>query len=245
MSECLLEVNNLNVYYTKHEGFFGKKRKRQILHDVSFKVYENEVLGIVGESGCGKSTLAKAILGMVPEIDGEIIHYSKRPQMIFQDPAGSLNPAKTVGWILMEPLRLYGKFSKDEMRKRAVEMLYKVGLEEKHMHRYPSELSGGQRQRVAIALSLIRRPRLILADEPVSALDVSIQAQILKLLLNLKNEFKLSYIFISHDMDVVYQLCDRVIVMKEGKIVEYGTKDEVFFEPKDDYTKELLAISEQ
>ncbi len=240
----LLEVKNLSVSYGAGGRILGRKKKKQVLFDVSFDVYNGEILGIVGESGCGKSTLSKAILGINRNIRGEIIHHSERPQMIFQDPAGSLNPAFTVGRIMEEPLRIAGGFSKTERREAVNDMLERVGLGEKYASRYPHELSGGQRQRVAIGLALILRPKLVIADEPVSALDVTIQAQILKLLAELKNDLGLSYIFISHDMDVIYQICDRVIVMKDGRIVESGARDRVFFSPQDEYTKQLLAVSQ-
>ncbi|MBR5981390.1 MAG: ABC transporter ATP-binding protein, partial [Firmicutes bacterium] len=153
------------------------------------------------------------------------------------------NPARTVGWILEEPLKIYGKFDKAERRRRIVEMLENVGLSEEYMNRRPSELSGGQRQRVSIAAALIVRPRLVIADEPVSALDVTIQAQILQLLNDMRSKYGLSYLFISHDMNVVYQLCDRVIVMKKGVIVEDNTIDEIFDHPKHPYTRELVEAS--
>ncbi|MBR2880311.1 MAG: ABC transporter ATP-binding protein, partial [Oscillospiraceae bacterium] len=163
-----------------------------------------------------------------------------RPQMVFQDPYGSLNPSKTIGWIVEEPLRLYGKYDKAERRRRVLEMLERVGLGGDFAKRYPRELSGGQRQRVSIAAALIRRPRFIIADEPVSALDVTIQAQILELLREVHREKELSYLFISHDLNVIYQLCDRVMVMKDGEIIEQGTVDEIFDNPKKEYTKKLL-----
>ena len=160
----------------------------------------------------------------MPWKEGEIKHYTDFPQMVFQDPYGSLNPAKKIGWILEEPLKIQKKFTKEERKQKVIMMLEKVGLEEKYRRRYPRELSGGQRQRVGIALSLILGSRFIIADEPVSALDVTVQAQILKLLLQLKEEFQLSYLFISHDMDVIAQMCDRVFQMKDGRLyaVESG-----------------------
>lgn len=243
MPETILEVKNLNVWYTD-EGVLGKKSRHQILHDVSFSMEQGEILGLVGESGCGKSTLSKAILGIIPDCDGEIIHNSKRPQMVFQDPFGSLNPAKTVGWIVEEPLRAFGKYSKLERRRRVMDMLERVGLGPEYYTRRPHELSGGQRQRVSIAVALIQRPRLIIADEPVSALDVTIQAQIIELLLELARELGLSYLFISHDLNVVYQMCDRVMVMHKGKIIESGAVKELFENPREQYTKCLIESSE-
>ncbi|PKM74367.1 MAG: ABC transporter ATP-binding protein [Firmicutes bacterium HGW-Firmicutes-16] len=242
MSDPVLEVKNLNAFYVNH-GFLDRRTVKQILFDVSFRVGEGEILGLVGESGCGKSTLSKAILGLHSDYDGEIIHYTERPQMVFQDPKGSLNPAKTIEWIVEEPLRAYGKYNKTERRERVMDMLRKVGLGPEYADRKPRELSGGQRQRVGIAVALIQRPRFIIADEPVSALDVTIQAQILELLLQLRNEFELSYLFISHDLNVIRQMSDRVLVMDEGRIVEQGTPEEVFNTPKTDYAKKLIAAS--
>ena len=233
----LLEVKNLNVYYKENLS------RRQVLHNVSFTVEEGEILGLVGESGCGKTTLSRAILGINKDWDGEIILRDERPRMVFQDPAASLNPARSIGWILEEPLRNAG-VDKDTRRKMAEEMLCKVGLSEKFYNRKPRELSGGQRQRVGIGAAIIGSPKFVIADEPVSALDVTIQAEILKLLVELKQDLGLSYLFISHDMDVVWQICDRVMVMKDGEVVEYGTRDEVFDHPRHEYTKKLLAASE-
>ncbi len=240
-TERILEVKNLSVEY-QDSTLFGKKTTFKALDDVSFHVNKGEILGLVGESGCGKSTLSKAILGMLDtaRVTGEIIHHTKRPQMVFQDPYGSLNPAKTIGWILEEPLRIFGKYDAAERKRRVLDMLEKVGLERDYANRRPGELSGGQRQRVSIATALIQRPRFIIADEPVSALDVTIQAQILDLLWDLKEELDLSYLFISHDLNVIYSICDRVMVMEKGRIIEQGSVDEVYNHPKHDYTKKLI-----
>ena len=240
----ILEVKDLCCSYQKSVGLFGKKETRQVLQHVTFDIHSGEVLGLVGESGCGKTTLARAILGMLGGYSGQIIHHSRRPQMIFQDPFSALNPARTVGWILEEPLRIYGKYDAAERRCRVEEMLEQVGLSASCMSRRPHELSGGQRQRVCIASALSVRPRLGIADEPVSALDVTIQAQILQLLADLRQQYELSYLFISHDMNVVYQLCDRVIVMKEGQIVEQAAVDELFAHPQHEYTQQLLRAAE-
>lgn len=242
MSEPVLEVNNLNAYYITH-GLFDRKTQKQVLFDISFKVNQGEILGLVGESGCGKSTLSKTILGLHTDYDGEIIHHTNRPQMVFQDPFGSLNPARDIGWIVEEPLRIFGKYDKAERRDRVMDMLTRVGLGPEYADRKPKELSGGQRQRVGIAVALIQRPRFIIADEPVSALDVTIQAQILELLLQLREDLDLSYLFISHDLNVIYQISDRVLVMNEGRIVEQGIPEEVFNNPKSEYTKKLVAAS--
>ena len=237
----VLEVENLSVVY-RDAGIFGKRSSYQALTDVSFHVNHGEILGLVGESGCGKSTLSRAILGMLDtaEVTGEIRHFTPRPQMVFQDPFSSLNPAKTVGWILEEPLRVYGKYDPPERKRRVLDMLERVGLERDYARRKPGQLSGGQRQRVSIAAALIRRPRFIIADEPVSALDVTIQAQILDLLWNLRRDLDLSYLFISHDLNVIYSICDRVMVMEKGRIIEQGTVDEVYDHPREEYTKKLL-----
>ena len=244
MNEGLvLSVSHVSGGY--HEGGrFRKGTYHEVLHDVTFDVRHGEILGLVGESGTGKSTLSRAILGMIKPDQGSITHYTKRPQMIFQDPYSSLNPAYTVGWIMEEPLRIYGKYDGPERKRRVREMLARVELPEEVLTARPAELSGGQRQRVSIATALIQRPRFLIADEPVSALDVTIQAQILKLLKNLRDELDLSYLFISHDLNVVYQLCDRVLVMKRGRIVEQGTVSKIFDHPKEDYTKQLLAAAE-
>ena len=244
MNEGLvLSVSHVSGGY--HEGGrFRKGTYHEVLHDVTFDVRHGEILGLVGESGTGKSTLSRAILGMIKPDQGSITHYTKRPQMIFQDPYSSLNPAYTVGWIMEESLRIYGKYDGPERKRRVREMLSRVELPEEVLTARPAELSGGQRQRVSIATALIQRPRFLIADEPVSALDVTIQAQILKLLKNLRDELDLSYLFISHDLNVVYQLCDRVLVMKRGRIVEQGTVSKIFDHPKEDYTKQLLAAAE-
>ena len=240
MADLVLQVDHVDVVYDSDSGFFRKKPGFHAVKDVSFSIEQGEIMGLVGESGCGKSTLSKAILGMQPYA-GQILHYTKRPQMVFQDPYGSLNPAKTVGWIVEEPLRAYGKYDAKERKRRVADMLDRVGLGAQYADRRPRELSGGQRQRVGIAVALIQRPRFIIADEPVSALDVTIQAQILDLLLELHRDLSLSYLFISHDLNVIYQICDRVMVMKNGCIIESGDVETVFDQPREEYTKKLLA----
>ncbi|MBU3874555.1 dipeptide/oligopeptide/nickel ABC transporter ATP-binding protein [Faecalicatena sp. AGMB00832] len=212
----VLELNHVNAYYKE-----GKQRK-QVLEDVSFTLYEGEIVGLVGESGSGKSTLCKCVLGLLKEYEGEIIHHTKSPQMIFQDPFRSLNPKKTIGWILEEPLKVQGGFSKEERREKAEEMLSRVHLSKEVYQRYPRELSGGQRQRVSIALALITGTKFILADEPLSALDVTVQAQIISLLKELQEKEKICYLFVSHDLDVVSMLCSRVLFLKDRKVKEYA-----------------------
>ena len=241
----VLEVRHLNTYYRQNRSVFGTQGERQqVLHDVTFDIMEGEIMGLVGESGSGKTTLCRAILGMLPDYEGDIVHHSTRPQMVFQDPFSSLNPARTIGWILEEPLRVQGKLSPAERKDAVLDMLEKVGLGGDYINRKPKELSGGQRQRISIASAVITHPKLVIADEPVSALDVTIQAQILELLVDLKKQYDLSYLFISHDLNVIYQICNRVLVMQHGVLVEQNTVDELFDHPQHPYTKQLLAAAE-
>ena len=264
----VLKVENLSVYYQdgkdnqsaeQAEGGSGKKRSLRdrifrkkgqcVVWNADFEIYPGESLGLVGESGCGKTSLSKAILGINRHIEGEIVHNSVRPQMVFQDPYSSLNPTKTIGWLLQEPLRAAGALDRSlamtggDREAAAYDMLRRVGMDEKYFHRKPSQLSGGQRQRVSIGQALITKPGFLVADEPVSALDVTIQAQIMELLQRLQQELRLAILFISHDINVVYQMCDRIMVMKEGRIIEMGDTEEIFSHPREEYTKLLLRSS--
>lgn len=241
--EPILEIKNVNSFYRVGGNAFSKGRTVQVLKNINLTIRQGEVLGLVGESGSGKSTLAKSILGMT-EFEGEIIHHSPRPQMVFQDPYSSLNPAFSIRRIVEEPLIIYGKYSAAERRQRAEEMLEAVGLGPEFHDRKPRELSGGQRQRVSIATAMIVRPRLVILDEAVSALDVTIQDQILDLLMELRRTYDLTYLFISHDLNVIYQCCDRVVVMRKGEIVEENTVEGLFDDPRHEYTKQLLKAAE-
>ena len=244
MTRPILEVFDLAAFYRlRGTGLFARGVRRQVLHEISFRIMEGESLGLVGESGSGKSTLARVILGLEPDFSGTVRHHTKRPQMVFQDPGGSLNPCMTVGRILADPLLIQGGYTREERRTLALEMLEAVGMDARYLTRYPSDLSGGQRQRVSIAAALITRPRLIIADEPVSSLDATVQAQVRALLLTLRERLGLSYLLISHDLAVVEQMCERVLIMKDGRIVEQGGVRQVFDTPKHAYTKQLLRAS--
>jgi peptide/nickel transport system ATP-binding protein len=254
----LLEVTDLVKHYPVRRGLLIDREVDRVraVDGVSFSVEQGETLGLVGESGSGKSTLARTVLqllrptsGSVRFEGGEIAGLSRRKmrpvrpemQMIFQDPYASLNPRKRVGQIVGDPLRLQGRASGTELRRTVQELLGRVGLSSEHYDRYPHEFSGGQRQRIGIARALALRPKLIVADEPVSALDVSIRAQILHLLAELQSEFGLTYVFVAHDIGVVRHVSDRIAVMHEGRIVEQGPADRVCEQPADPYTKSLLA----
>jgi oligopeptide transport system ATP-binding protein len=254
---ALLDVRHVKKYFPIRKGVL----QREVAHvhavdDVSFSVGEGETLGLVGESGCGKSTLGRTLVRLLEPTAGEIIFEGApiqnlgtrrlRPlrremQMVFQDPYASLNPRKRVGTIVSDPMRIHNLGSRSEQKKRVNEILETVGLSPEHYNRFPHEFSGGQRQRIGIARALALRPKLIVADEPVSALDVSIQSQMLNLLVDLQNEFSLTYVFIAHDLGVVRHVSDRIAVMYLGKIVELAPADELYVRPIMPYSEALLS----
>jgi dipeptide transport system ATP-binding protein len=258
VSDPILKVRNLKRDYVISSGLFAAPRLLHAVKDVSFDVERGSTLAVVGESGCGKSTLAR-MLTMIDaptsgtiEIDGAQIDIARHGitremrqavQIVFQNPYGSLNPRQKIGAVLEEPLLLNTNMGAAERRDAALSMLQKVGLKPEHYGRYPHMFSGGQRQRVAIARAIMLRPKLLVLDEPVSALDLSVQAQILNLLADLQEEFNLTYVFISHDLSVVRYIADKVMVMYFGEAVEYGTRDEVFTAPAHEYTRTLFAAT--
>lgn len=240
-TENILSVKELEVSYEENaKGFLKGKTYKQVVKKVSLHLLKGESLGIVGESGCGKTTLAKAVLGLVDNWSGDIKLQEKAPRMVFQDPYQSLNPSKKIGWILEEPLKLSKSLGKAERQKKVDNILLRIGLTTAYKDRYLSQLSGGQRQRIAIGAALIQNSKFIVLDEPVSALDVTVQAQILDLLKELREEYKLSYLFISHDLNVIHKMCDRVCVMYQGEIVEDASVTALFNEPSHPYSKKLL-----
>jgi oligopeptide/dipeptide ABC transporter ATP-binding protein len=257
VTEPLLEVRHLKKYFPIKQGLLQREVGRvHAVDDVTVSVHRGETLGLVGESGCGKSTLGRCIVRLLRPTDGQVIFEGRdisrfgargmRPlrsamQMVFQDPYASLNPRKRVGSIIGDPLRIHGIGTKRERRSRVQELLETVGLSPEHYNRFPHEFSGGQRQRIGVARALALRPKLIVADEPVSALDVSIQSQILNLLKDLQAEFDLTFVFIAHDLGVVRHVSDRIAVMYLGKLVELSPAEELYSKPIMPYTEALLS----
>ncbi|MDP4262262.1 MAG: ABC transporter ATP-binding protein [Bacteroidota bacterium] len=257
-TSVLLSAEHLSVWFSSKKTFFGKPLEfTKAVDDISFEVYKNETLGLVGESGCGKTTLGRALLRLIEPTRGKIFYNGieltakkkdelrslrKDIQIVFQDPYSSLNPRLTIGSAIAEPLKVHKILPSGKTRKdKVVELLERVDLRAEHFNRYPHEFSGGQRQRIVIARALALNPSFIICDESVSALDVSVQAQVLNLLNNLKREFGFTVIFISHDLSVVRYISDRIMVMNKGKIEESGLADEVYFTPRSEYTKRLIA----
>lgn len=255
--EELINVDNLTTTYIQKKNILGKSIKEfSAVKNVSFRLYKGETLGLVGESGCGKTSLGRTIIQLIKANEGQVRYlgtdlnkltnrdirkFRKNLQIIFQDPFSSLNPGITAGEAIMEPMTVHGLYMNRKKRKeKALELLDKVALDPDHFHRYPHQFSGGQRQRIGIARALAVEPEMIICDESVSALDVSVQAQILDLLNNLKNDFGLTYLFISHDLNVVRYMSDRIMVMKNGEIVESGDAEQVFNKPAHEYTVKLL-----
>ena len=257
----MIEIKNLKKYFPIKGGFFNsKKGDVKAVENITFKIPEGEILGLVGESGSGKTTLGRSIIRLIEPSEGEIYYNDKNIlkfnekdmrslrkefQIIFQDPYASLDPRKKIFDIISQGLKIHTNMTKQEIYKKVSSIIKEVGLQEEHLNRYPHEFSGGQRQRIGIARALVLDPKFIIADEPVSALDVTIQAQILKLILELKEKYSLTILFISHDLSVINQIADRVMVMYLGHLVEVASTKKLFSNPKHPYTKSLIETAPQ
>ncbi len=255
----LIEINKLNLFYHSKKNIFSKNNPSfHALKDINLQIKKGETLGLVGESGCGKTTLGKALIGLEKYSSGEILFqkksislfskndwkaYRRKVQLIFQDPYSSLNPRINIGEAIKETMDVHQLFEKKERKEKVIDLLEKVGLQADFYKRYPHEFSGGQRQRISIARALALQPEVLICDESVSALDVSVQAQVLNLLVSLREEFNLTYLFISHDLGVIKHISDHIAVMQQGKIVEYNDAENIYSNPQNNYTKELLANS--
>ncbi|TVY07108.1 ABC transporter ATP-binding protein [Paenibacillus cremeus] len=254
---ALLKVNQLKVYYPVRGGFFRSVVDHvRAVDDISFELQPGETYGLVGESGCGKTTTGRTIIGLTQATSGSIVldgksilqlsrqdmmHYRRNVQMIFQDPYSSLNPRKRVLDIIAEPLRNFERLSPQEEKRTVLRFIERVGLQPESIYKYPHEFSGGQRQRIGIARALTLSPKVIIADEPVSALDVSVQAQVLNFMKDIQQEFQLTYLLISHDLGVIRHMCDRIGIMYRGQFVEEGTTDDIFERPQHIYAKRLIS----
>jgi len=261
MEKKMIEIKNLKKYFPIKGGFFNsKKGDVKAVENITFQIPEGEILGLVGESGSGKTTLGRSIIRLIEPSEGEIFYNDKNIlkfnekdmrslrkefQIIFQDPYASLDPRKKIFDIISQGLKIHTKMTKQEIYEKVSSIIKEVGLQEEHLNRYPHEFSGGQRQRIGIARALVLDPKFIIADEPVSALDVTIQAQILKLILELKEKYSLTILFISHDLSVINQIADRVMVMYLGHLVEVASTKKLFSNPKHPYTKSLIETAPQ
>lgn len=255
--ENLIEVRNLKNYFPIKKGLFGRKTEQlKAVDDLSFTIKKGETFGLVGESGCGKSTTGRSIIRLHDVTSGNVLfdgkdiaslkeselkEYRKRMQIIFQDPYASLNPAMNVFQIISEPMNIHGSYEKEEQKEIILDLLKKVGLKEEHLYRYPHEFSGGQRQRISIARALSVKPDFILCDEPISALDVSVQAQVVNMLQDIQEETGVTYLFIAHDLSMVRHISDRIGVMYLGNIVEIADSEDLYTKPAHPYTQALLS----
>lgn len=252
----LLEIKDLKVHYPLKSGFLSSKKSLAAVDGISLSLEEGKNYGLVGESGSGKSTVGRAIVGLERITAGQIIYegtdvtatigkrksaHKRNVQMIFQDSGASLNPKKQIGQIISEPLHNFEQLSQQEEKKRVLELLEMVGLPEEALRKYPHEFTGGQRQRIALARAVALRPKFVIADEPVSVLDLSVQAQVLNYMKRIQEQYKLSYLFISHDLGVVKQMCDELAIMYRGRFVEYGDRQDIYLNPQHIYTKRLLS----